>query len=732
LRPTLSFLLKNATAFLLKNATAFLLKNATAFFLLFTAITMLLSAPTLQAQQKIQKKVVAYVPNWIDLDTFAGTIDYAKLTHINVAFENPIDAMGDLSFSTKNDNLIARAHAHHVRILVSIGGGAASGDKALLARYFDLIGAAKRAAFVGKIAAYLDRHHFDGLDVDLEGPSINADYGAFVHDLAAALKPQGKLLTAALSQGYGGNSVPDAALSEFDFVNIMAYDGAGYWDPKSPGQHSSLAFAQTNVTYWLHRGLPKSKAVLGVPFYGYGFGAAFRNRDYPYSEIVATYPGAEKTDQVGDTIWYNGLPTIRAKAKYVVDQGLAGLMIWSLDDDGKGERSLLSAIADAFRRPSSPPLLLAHYMPWFEADPAHQRWGWHWNMNHYHPDQSTNGRREAASHYYPLLGLYDSNDPDLVECHVLLMKFAGIDGVLIDWSGTDDYLDYGINHRNTLQMISAVKKAGLKYAIVYEDATVPGMIAAKRFPKSEAVAHTQTLLQWMQSHWFIDSAYLKEGDRPVFLVFGSGYYQSEDWNRIFADLPYPPAFYTESDRRAPAVGGFDWPQPEKGTEGSFREMDRFYTAAKGWPGFIPAAFPRFHDIYAQAGVQKSWGTIEDRGGKTYEETLERALTSGASFLQLVTWNDWGEGTQIEPSIEFGYRDLETTQRLRSKHLPPPFAYTAEDLRLPIALYQLKKTTAGSKAQAALKEISDLLFTGKLEQARKRLSELTLPVSASQP
>ncbi|MCW3098189.1 MAG: hypothetical protein JWL77_3807 [Chthonomonadaceae bacterium] len=375
-------------------------------------------------------------------------------------------------------------------------------------------------------------------------------------------------------------------------------------------------------------------------------------------------------------------------------------------------------------RSTAAPLLLVHYMPWFEANPMNKQWGWHWTMNHYHPDQITNGQHEIASHYHPLVGLYDSNDPDLLECQVLLMKFAGIDGLLLDWYGTDDYLDYGNNHRNTLHMISTLKKAGLKYAIVYEDSTVPGMIAAKRFPQTEAVAHGQALLQWMQTHWFVDSAYLKEGDRPVLLDFGSGYYQADQWNQMFASLPHPPAFYTESNRRAPAVGGFDWPQPGKGTEGSFQEMDRFYSAAKAWPEFIPVAFPRFHDIYEQAGVQKSWGTIEDREGKTYEETLGRALKSGASLIQLATWNDWGEGTQIEPSVEFGYRDLETTQRLRKKHIKTRFAYTPQDLRLPVELYLLKKKLASdTKSQTDLKAISDLLFTGKLEQARKRLATL---------
>ena len=56
-----------------------------------------------------QKKVVAYVPNWIDLPAFAQGIDYAKLTHINIAFENPTNAAGDLSFSRKNSALIAKA-----------------------------------------------------------------------------------------------------------------------------------------------------------------------------------------------------------------------------------------------------------------------------------------------------------------------------------------------------------------------------------------------------------------------------------------------------------------------------------------------------------------------------------------------------------------------------------------------------------------------------------------------
>jgi GH18 family chitinase len=296
-----------------------------------------------------QDKVVAYVPNWVDLRSFAGTIEYSKVTHINLAFENPANENGDLSFNRNDDVLIEKAHANNVKVLVSIGGGSASGDKKLQSRYFDLLSDSKRASFAARLADYVSEHQFDGLDVDIEGPSINRDYGAFIKDLAAALKPKGKLLTAALSKGYGGSNVPDSVFEHFDFVNIMAYDGAGYWNPNAPGQHSSLEFAKSNVTYWLQRGLPKSKAVLGVPFYGYGFGEAFRKGDYPFAMIVATYPGAENVDQVGNTIWYNGIPTIKAKTRYVMDEALGGVMIWSLDSDVKGPLSLLSAIHETLK-----------------------------------------------------------------------------------------------------------------------------------------------------------------------------------------------------------------------------------------------------------------------------------------------------------------------------------------------------------------------------------------------
>jgi len=288
-----------------------------------------------------QKKVIAYIPNWIDLNAFSSTIQYNKLTHINIAFENP-DANGYLSFNSGSNSIINAAHAQNVKVFVSLGGGSVSEGGPIRDNYFNLITPGNRTAFIQKIYDYVVAHNFDGVDVDLEGPAINGDYGGFVIALANKMHANGKLISAALSEGYGGANVPSSTFAAYDWINIMAYDATGPWAPNNPGQHSPYSMAVNQFNYWTGRGLPASKAVIGLPFYGYGFGAS-ANQGISYANIVAQYPGAENLDQVGNTIYYNGIPTIKQKTTFAI-QNAAGVMIWELSQDATGSKSLLTAI----------------------------------------------------------------------------------------------------------------------------------------------------------------------------------------------------------------------------------------------------------------------------------------------------------------------------------------------------------------------------------------------------
>lgn len=382
---------------------------------------------------------------------------------------------------------------------------------------------------------------------------------------------------------------------------------------------------------------------------------------------------------------------------------------------------LLLALAGAFadvvsaQTPAAPHALMAHYMPWYQSKPVSGSWGWHWTMNHFAPDEN-----RAASRFHPTLGFYDSSDADALECHVLLMKMAGIDGVIFDWYGPDDYLDYGVLHRNCEAMLPYLRRAGLKFAVCYEDQSVKHAVESGQLQKGESVARGQSAMRWLQANWFAQPNYLRVNGRPLLMVFGPQFYAEEQWQQLFAPLQTPPTFLTLHERKAGAQGAFDWPLPQ--AENGMKAVDRFYARAAEWPIFVPAAFPRFDDIYGEAGLT-SYGHIDDNDGQTYRDTLRRALQSGAPVVQIATWNDWGEGTQIEPSREFGTRDLETTQeatqRARRENGETNFAYTSADLQLPIALFRARKS--GDKSEN-IEAAANSLFAGEPDKARPLLRQ----------
>jgi hypothetical protein len=384
---------------------------------------------------------------------------------------------------------------------------------------------------------------------------------------------------------------------------------------------------------------------------------------------------------------------------------------------------LISCLADG---KAGKPLLLAHYMPWFQSKPVTGSWGWHWTMNHFNPDKTIGGQPEIASRYHPLIGPYDSGDPDALECQCLLMKLSGIDGIVLDWYGTDDVNDYAQVNRNAERMANEAEKTGLKFAIIYEDHTLSELIKHKAVSASDAIAHGKSTLAWLSSHWFNRPGYLKWQGRPVFLVFGPQFYRDDDFSSFFAGLPITPAYFRLLDRKGPAVGGFGWPGPQPGEAKSWTDLDAFYARGRTWPAEIGVAYPRFEDIYKDAGVGPGYGLIADHNGETFRRTLDLALSHSPFAVQLATWNDWGEGTQIEPSVEVGFRDLEATQAAKRRITRDGFAAQPANLRLPVELYRLRKRyPKGSTSSQVLDGASQKIRAGRFSQAQHMLDSVEI-------
>ncbi|MFC4993221.1 glycoside hydrolase family 71/99-like protein [Rubritalea tangerina] len=360
------------------------------------------------------------------------------------------------------------------------------------------------------------------------------------------------------------------------------------------------------------------------------------------------------------------------------------------------------------------PLVLVHYMPWYESKEISGKWGWHWTMNgRFNPDHiQPNGQRDIASHHYPLLGAYDSRDPDLLACHTQLMQITGIDGVIIDWYGCQNFRAYPKIHQSTQHLIESIKQAGLKYAICYEDRTIEAISEQKQLSPTQEIELCQQDLAWLSKHCFSDPAYVKLAGRPILPVFGPVHFKTpQQWQSILSNVSPKPAFYAlpHMTQQTNADGSFGWPPVHGGKEISTHQWKKYLQTlySQKTDKTIAIAFPRFQDIYST-----SYGSIDPRGTKTFSESLHLAKQSNAPIIQIATWNDFGEGTVIEPTIQTSYQYLELLQ----KSLNPKT--TPQDLRLPIQLYHLKKYYhSNQKIRTELQNASRQITLGNLPAAR---------------
>jgi len=318
----------------------------------------------------------------------------------------------------------------------------------------------------------------------------------------------------------------------------------------------------------------------------------------------------------------------------------------------------------------------------------------------------------------------------------LLMKLAGVDGVIVDWYGSAHFLDYGLNNQATAKLFQFTRKAGLKFSICYEDQTVRHMIASNFLAADRAIPHAQQEMLYLQTNFFLDPSYFRLKGRPLLLNFGPQHFMtSSNWQEIFSVLSATnqPAFFTEDNRLAVSAGAFSWPpmwmSQAPGTGGVLSGAAlKSYLAdldqkARAWPVFISSAFPRFHDIYQRAGVRNYWGYLGDRHSETLRETLSRAMTNSSSIIQVVTWNDFGEGSMVEPTQEYGYRDLGIVQDFRRQFLEPDFSCDTNHLTMALRFYNARRQSTNAVASAALDRIFTNIVTGKISVANLQLDQL---------
>jgi hypothetical protein len=221
--------------------------------------------------------------------------------------------------------IVDKAHAAGTKVLASLGGG--GGDQTVIAQYKT---ASNIDVLVTKLDAFITAHNFDGADVDIEDPNnLGAAYSTFVDKTVAKLRPEGKLVTAAVAQ-YLQGSMSDATLHQFDFINVMIY--------------SNLQQVMTDVGYYANtKKVSKAQIVLGAGF----FGTDSTGKEYAYADIIKADPLAWQKDQTqvgGQAVKYTGVTSMVGLVQYA--KTIGGIMFWDLSEDTADEHSLWKAIQD--------------------------------------------------------------------------------------------------------------------------------------------------------------------------------------------------------------------------------------------------------------------------------------------------------------------------------------------------------------------------------------------------
>jgi hypothetical protein len=244
---------------------------------------------------------------------------------------------------------------------------------------------------------------------------------------------------------------------------------------------------------------------------------------------------------------------------------------------------------------------------------------------------------------------YTSNDATQVQRQIEDMISRGIDGVIVDWYGPNNAIDQATQ----LVMHEAEKHAGFSFAIMIDAGAIGASSCGGCSPQQVLV----NLLQYVEKNYFPSSAYLNIGGQPLVTNFNIDNQYSVDWGQANGQLKTPPRFLFQDDggfTHAMSDGSYSWVMPWA-TDHGMGYLTSFYDTGQAFANkeTVGAAYKGFNDQLA------SWGSgrfMDQQCGKTWLQTFSQVnslYNSGKQlpYLQLVTWNDYEEGTEIESGVD---------------------------------------------------------------------------------
>ena len=289
--------------------------------------------------------VVAYVTSWSKVIP-----DPATMTHINYAFGHVNDTFDGVRVS-RPERLMQIAALKSInpdlKVMLSVGGWGSG-------RFSEMASDSLcRISFAEDCFKAVEYFGLDGIDIDWEYPTSSAagisssledrtNFTLLMRDLRSVLG-KNRLLTIA-SSAYAEYIDFASCVQYLDFVNIMTYDMAN-----APFHHAALHASDNArktcdgaIKAHLAAGVPASKIVLGIPFYGRGGTTMPRFVDYKditvSDDVVEMWDEQAQVPYLADSdgnlvLGYDNPASIRIKCRFIKENGLLGAMYWDYAGD---------------------------------------------------------------------------------------------------------------------------------------------------------------------------------------------------------------------------------------------------------------------------------------------------------------------------------------------------------------------------------------------------------------
>jgi hypothetical protein len=259
----------------------------------------------------------------------------------------------------------------------------------------------------------------------------------------------------------------------------------------------------------------------------------------------------------------------------------------------------------------TPPRSAIFFYPWY-SNPRHDGQYVHWAQGGHTPPF------DIASAFFPMRGAYSSSDPLILRAQMKDIADSGVDEVVSSWWGRGSRED-----RRLPAVIGAAKRRGLEVAVQLEpyDGRTIDSIAA-------------------------DLVYIRSlGIHDVY-VYRTKDFTAEDWSRVTRQPMGLRLFGQTNLVGFAARAGFAGFYTYDIVVYDAAKFDRFCRQARA-AGILcaPSVGPGY-DASAATGDPN----VKDRLlGTTYDSMWRAALRAGADLVTITSYNEWGEGTQIEPA-----------------------------------------------------------------------------------